>query len=70
MICPMMSGVSGERGFVERRCMRDRCMWYVTLTTEDFRGGRSQSKACAVAFSAVHDGSGMNWGLNSAEPTE
>ena len=62
MICPIRSDRTGDK-----RCEGERCMWYVTLESTDIRGGKSTTKACAVAFQAAHQGGGMHWGVPSAE---
>lgn len=66
MICPFMSGPSGQGGKITINCQRENCALWVTRTTSqmDERGKmvNAQTRACAVAFMAVS--SGGNWNLN------
>ena len=66
MICPFMSGPSGQGGKTKIECERSNCALWVTRTTRqmDERGKMvdGQTRACAVAFMAVSTSG--NWGLN------
>lgn len=66
MICPFMSGLSGQGGKKMVECQRSNCALWVTRTTRqvDERGKmvEGQTRACAAAFMAVS--SGGDWSLN------
>lgn len=66
MICPFMSGPSGQGGKIMVECKRSNCALWVTRTTRqmDERGNMTdvKTRACAAAFMAVS--SGGNWNLN------
>lgn len=66
MICPFMSGPSGQGGKIMIECKRGNCALWVTKTTRQFdkRGEMAdgQTRACAAAFMAASTSG--NWKLN------
>ena len=66
MICPFMSGPSGQGGKTMVECQRSNCALWVIKTTkainESGRMADSQTRACAAAFMAASTSG--NWRLN------
>lgn len=66
MICPFMSGPSGQGEKIMIDCKREGCALWVIKTTkaidESGRMADNQTRACAAAFMAASTSG--NWSLN------